>query len=94
MKIIKPLGRRCLIKPYQSAEKTTSGLILNNDSNVTAAPVRGTVIRVGDESRFKIGDEVFFRRYSVDSLKTMTPDGEIEVTLVDDDDCLATEIDE
>ena len=28
-----PIGARCLIKPYKSAEKSSSGLILDNNSN-------------------------------------------------------------
>ena len=92
MKILQPVGPRCLIKPFQSAEKSSSGLILENNSNTATAPVRGTVIRAGETSAFKTGDELFFRRFSVDTLKTATPDGEVEVYIVDDEDVLMLEI--
>lgn len=94
MKIFIPIGKRCLIKPYQSADKTTSGIILDNTSNASSAPVRGTVIRAGDTSVFKVGDELYFRRYSIDSLKTVTPEGEVEVSIVEDDDVLGCLVEE
>ena len=92
--ILKPIGARVLIQPFQSADKTESGLIMENNSNTSAAPTRGIVIEAGDQSRFKKGDELFWRRYSVDELKTITPKGEIIVSVVDDEDVLLQVINE
>ena len=89
--MLKPIGARVLIQPFQSADKTESGLIMENNSNTSAAPVKGSVIEAGDKSQFKKGDLLWFRRYAVDTLKVVTPEGEKEVNLVDDEDCLCLE---
>ena len=83
-----PVGSRCLVKPFIAADKTESGLVLNNESNVSAAPVRGTVLKAGDKSKFKKGQDLLYRRYSMDSLKMITPKGEETVYFVDDEDVL------
>lgn len=86
---INPLGERCLIKPYEAATQTKSGVVRENSSNTSSAKTAGTVIRKGDKSRFSVGDMVLFRRYSVDDLKYITPEGEQTATLVDDENVLA-----
>lgn len=86
---IVPLGARSLVKPYEAAGKTASGLIMDNTSNTSSAPVRGTIIVAGDTSAFKAGEEIMFRRYSIDDLKFITDQGEQVVSLVDDQDVLA-----
>ena len=53
-----PVGKRVLIKPYEASTKSKSGLVMENNSNTSAAPVRGTIIEAGDESKFKKGQEV------------------------------------
>lgn len=85
------VGSRCLIKKYEAANKTESGLILENTATNSAAPVKGTVVSAGDTSRFKEGDVLYFRRYSVDDLKMITEKGEEELTFVEDEDILAIE---
>lgn len=92
MKQIIPIGARSLIKPFLAADKSSSGIILDNNSNTGGAAVKGTIIEIGDGSRFKVGDEIYFRRYSMDSLKTITADGEVEVNIVEDDDVLCLEV--
>ena len=87
--IIKPIGERCLVQPFRGAKETQSGLIMSQDSNISAAPVRGTVIEPGARSQFKKGDEILYRRYSVDELKMVTEVGEVVVYLVEDQDVLA-----
>lgn len=88
-----PIGKRYLIKPYEAANKTDSGFLLDNSNNVSAAPVKGTITEVGDEAtKFKVGDTIYFRRYSIDQLKTIAPEGEVEVSLVEEDDVLVKEI--
>lgn len=101
MQNIIPIGKRCLVKPYQAAEKTESGLLMNNESNVSAAPVKGTVVAAGrgrwwklwlDGSEFQVGDVLYFRRYSIDILKTITEKGEQVVNVVEDADVIAKEL--
>lgn len=86
---ITPVGARSLVRPHQAAHQTESGLIMDNTSNTAAAPIRGTIIAVGDTSTFKVGDLIMWRRYSVDDLKFITEKGEEVVSLVSDEDVLA-----
>ena len=86
---ILPVGERVVIKAYESATQSAAGLAMENTANTSVAPVMGTVVTAGDGSRFKKGQELMFRRYSTDVLKVITPEGEKEVMLVDDEDVLA-----
>jgi len=92
--ILKPIGKRVLIAPYIAADKTESGLFMENNSNTSVATTRGVVMEAGAESQFKKGDELMFRRYAVDELKTITEKGEVVVSLVDDEDVLCLLINE
>ena len=89
MENIKPVGSRYLVKPFQAATTTESGLARENSSNSTAVPSRGTILAAGDTCKLKVGDEVYFRRYSLDILKSVTEKGEQETHLVDEEDVLA-----
>ena len=62
---------------------------MEHSSNTSAAPVRGIIVAVGDESRFKKGQEVLYTRYSTYKCAIITPEGEKEFTLLDDEDVLA-----
>ena len=84
-----PVGKRVLIKPYEAASKSASGLVMENNSNTSAAPVRGTIMAVGDESKFKVGMEILYTRYSTYKCVIITPEGEKEFIIVEDEDCLA-----
>ena len=86
---IQPVGKIVLIEPYKSAEKSTAGLVMEHSSNVSAAPVRGTIVAAGDESKFKKGQDVLYTRYSTFRCVVITPDGEKEFTLIEDEDILA-----
>ena len=86
---IQPVANNILILPTESATKSTAGLVMEHSSNVSAAPVRGTIVAAGDESKFKKGQEIFYTRYSSYRLTVITPDGEKEFTMVNDEDVLA-----
>lgn len=79
---IVPVGSRLLIEPFTVGE-TKSGLVLG-EGDGHATPVYGTVIKVGDNCIFKVGDHLLFRRYAIDSLKTYTADGDKEVYLLEE----------
>jgi len=83
-----PIGKRVLLKIYESANETEGGLTLSHSDNTHMAPILGTVLKVGDKSVFKEGDMVFFRRYSVDELKFVTSSGEQKVHMVEDDEII------
>jgi co-chaperonin GroES (HSP10) len=89
MDTITPVGARVLILPYESASKSAAGLVMENNSNTSNAPVRGTVIAAGDKSQFKKGQQLMFVRYSSYKCVIITPEGEKEYLLIEDEDVLA-----
>jgi co-chaperonin GroES (HSP10) len=87
MSKILAIGAKMIVDPYKITE-TSSGVLRVDQGHST--PVKGTVISVGDESKFKEGDVVFFRRYSVDELKIPQEDGsEKSMFIVEDNDVVA-----
>lgn len=89
--MIKPIGQRSLVEPYKAANSTESGLYLDTSTTDGSAPVKGTVLDVGEKSVLQKGDIIYFRRYSVDELKISTEKGEMVVCFVDDEDVLGVE---
>lgn len=88
-----PKKNRILIQPKQRGEVTKSGIILpESDSNAT--PVMGTIIAAGNESEYAVGQTVLWRRFSVDELKIETPEEEIIMYFVEDDEVIAVIKDE
>jgi len=61
---IKPLGKRILIKPIPTEEKTKSGIILP-ETAIQDKPEYGTVLAVGKDVVIEIveGDVVLFSKY-------------------------------
>lgn len=87
MQTVEAVGAKMIVEPYKVME-TTSGVLRIDQGHST--PVRGTVLSSGSESKFKAGDEVFFRRYSVDELKLPAEDGsEKSMFVVEDGDVVA-----
>lgn len=88
VKNIVPLKKGLIIRPFEKETETAVGLMMPESSH-TGTPVLGTVVAAGDESRFKIGDILFFRRYSVDEL-TFDIDGKkVEVNMLTDEEVVA-----
>jgi co-chaperonin GroES (HSP10) len=86
---IQPLAKYILVKPLERPAETVTGFLMPEEG-YTPTPVCGEVISAGEGSQFKIGDTVFFRRYSVDSLKFTNSNGKIEeVNLISDDEIVA-----
>lgn len=85
---IKPTGSKILIEVAEVAKQTSSGLIIA-DTATNFAPVTGKIINVGELSVYKIGQQVLFRRYSVDELKIVSPTGEQLFYFLEDADVLA-----
>ena len=69
--------------------ETTSGIERADQGHTT--PVKGRVVSAGKRywfkggSQFEVGDVVYFRRYSVDELKTPSADGTEKSIFVCDD---------
>ena len=87
MNNVEPIGARVIIEPEKLTE-TDSGILRADQGQAT--PVKGTVKAAGKDSQFKVGDILFFRRYSVDDLKMPMADGtEQSLFICDDADIVA-----
>ena len=86
---IVPCRKFILVKPLEKPTETDSGLVLP-EQGFSPTPVAAEVISAGDESDFKAGDIVFFRRYSHDELKFYGTDGQlITLSLLADEEIVA-----
>ena len=83
--IIKPLGKRVLIKQVEQEEVTKSGIVLPGTAS-KEKPITGEVIAVGkDVEDVKAGDKVIFEKYSGTEVK----DGDNSFLILDIDNVLA-----
>lgn len=90
---ITPIGSRVLVSPDKVDEKTTGGLILPPTSTEDQKPETGIIVKLGEgkikgkqmEFNVKVGDRVYFKKYSPDELEI---DGE-RFLLLDAGDILA-----
>ena len=83
--IIKPLGKRVLIKQVEQEEVTKSGIVLPGTAS-KEKPITGEVLAVGKEVEdVKVGDKVIFEKYSGTEVK----DGDNSFLILDIDNVLA-----
>lgn len=83
--IIKPLGKRVLIKQVEQEEVTKSGIVLPGTAS-KEKPITGEVLSVGKEVEdVKAGDKVIFEKYSGTEVK----DGDDSFLILDIDNVLA-----
>ena len=83
--IIKPLGKRVLIKQVEQEEVTKSGIVLPGTAS-KEKPITGEVIAVGkDVEDVKAGDKVIFEKYTGTEVK----DGDDSFLMLDIDNVLA-----
>ena len=83
--IIKPLGKRVLIKQVEQEEVTKSGIVLPGTAS-KEKPITGEVLAVGKEVEdVKAGDKVIFEKYSGTEVK----DGDDSFLILDKDNVLA-----
>ena len=83
--IIKPLGKRILIKQTQQEEVTKSGIVLPGTAS-KEKPIIGEVLAVGRKiEEVKVGDKVIFEKYSGTEVK----DGEETYLILEKDNVLA-----
>ena len=83
--IIKPLGKRILIKQTQQEEVTKSGIVLPGTAS-KEKPIIGEVLAVGRKiEEVKVGDKVIFEKYSGTEVK----DGEETYLISEKDNVLA-----
>ena len=83
--IIKPLGKRILIKQTEQEEITKSGIVLPGTAS-KEKPIIGEVLAVGKKiEEVKVGDKVIFEKYSGTEVK----DGEETYLILEKDNVLA-----
>ena len=83
--IIKPLGKRVLIKQVEQEEVTKSGIVLPGTAS-KEKPITGEVLALGKEVEdVKAGDKVIFEKYSGTEVK----DGDDSFLILDIDNVLA-----
>ena len=85
---IKPNGQRCVVQAYTSAKKTKSGLDLAEKEN-ESTPVMGVIIRSGEDSIYKVGTHILFRRYGIDELTLNDGGTDVTVYIISDDEVVA-----
>jgi len=82
--MLKPIGKRVVIKKLEAEEKTASGIVL--PSQAKEKPQFAEIVAVGEEvNEVKAGDKVVFKKYVGTEIKV---DGE-ELTICDVEDILA-----
>ena len=83
--IIKPLGKRVLIKQVEQEEVTKSGIVLPGTAS-KEKPITGEVLEVGkDVEDVKAGDKVIFEKYTGTEVK----DGDDSFLILDIENVLA-----
>lgn len=83
--IIKPLGKRILIKQTEQEEVTKSRIVLPGTAS-KEKPIIGEVLAVGRKiEEVKVGDKVIFEKYSGTEVK----DGEETYLILEKDNVLA-----
>ena len=83
--IIKPLGKRVLIKQVEQEEVTKSGIVLPGTAS-KEKPITGEVLAIGkDVEDVKAGDKVIFEKYTGTEVK----DGDDSFLILDIDNVLA-----
>ena len=83
--IIKPLGKRVLIKQVEQEEVTKSGIVLPGTAS-KEKPITGEVLAVGkDVEDVKAGDKVIFEKYRGTEVK----DGDNSFLILDIENVLA-----
>lgn len=85
---IQPIGANLLIQPYTDEAVTDKGIELAS-STANSFPVLGTILKAGKESTYAIGQQVMFRRYSMDELKMLIGGEEKIVYMLEEADILA-----
>lgn len=86
--LIKPVGDHILVETFTGDNTTSSGLEMA-DTTSNTFPVAGNVIASGPQSKYVAGQQVMFRRYSLDELKISSGGVEQVVYLLEDSDVLA-----
>lgn len=95
-----PIGFRVLINMYKKPEVSTDGFLLpESEHNGMPALAQITVlgkktlwqkilITFGFRPKYRIGQWVYFRKYSVDELRMSTPSGELVLFVLEENEII------
>jgi co-chaperonin GroES (HSP10) len=95
-----PVGFRVLLNLYKKGEQTSSGFILP-EQETAGMPALGQItlcgkktawqkilILMGLKPRYTIGQWVYFRKYSVDEMIIETPDGKLNLYILEENEII------
>jgi co-chaperonin GroES (HSP10) len=93
---ITPIGFRTLLKIYKRPDRTSNDFVLPEQEN-SGMPVMGEITTLGKKTpwqhvqlffgfkpRYKVGQCVYFRKYSVDELRISNGDEELIMFVLED----------
>ena len=82
--MLKPIGKRVVIKKLEAEEKTASGIVLPTQAK--EKPQLAEIVSIGKEvDEVKVGDKVVFKKYVGTEIKV----GNEELTICEMEDILA-----
>lgn len=96
-----PVGFRVLLNIYKKPEETSSGFILPETENkgmpvmaqITVlgkkTPWQNLIMLLGFKPRYKVGQWVYFRKYSVDELKISNGDKELTMFVLEEEEIIS-----
>lgn len=95
-----PIGFRVLLNLYKKPETTDDGFILPETEH-NGMPALGQITVLGKKTawervlvflglrpKYRIGDWVYFRKYSVDELRMSTPAGELVLFVLEENEII------
>lgn len=95
-----PVGFRVLVNVWKKPTETNSGFILPENENA-GMPVLAQITILGKKTwmqklkmlfglkaKYRVGQSVYFRKYSIDEMKVSTPEGEIAIYILEEDEII------
>ena len=86
--LVQPRKGFLLLEVPEKVTQTASGIALANNEGDTV-PVQAKVLKAGEGCDIKEGQQILFRKYSVDEVKVKTETGEKIFWLLENDSVLA-----
>lgn len=91
--MIKPIGKRVLIKPIKDEEKLYGGIIKPQSEEMK--PMKGTVVEIGEEvvnTNVHVGTVVYYPRYTGAEVSVKMDEKYEKLLIVEYEDLLGFEI--
>ncbi len=97
---LKPVGFRVLVNIYKKPTETASGFIMPEQEHA-GMPALAQITVLGKKTlwqhlqmllglkpKYRIGEWVYFRKYSVDELRLSTPEGELSLFVLEENEII------